>query len=227
MHPATGGGHSAVKQPEKAAALKKSVSPDGTPHRRHRSGTGISSSRPPVLPDIRGLLESAFQHACTAQFDRAFTQLDLILNVDATCSEALRLKGSLLVNDARFDEAEVICAGIIKREPFCTEAYLMLGFIAMQRGKHADALERFREVVYLDASCWSAHFYSAEIHTVQRDEKRSHNGYRTALRLLEQGPRTEENGRVFFPLMFNTKQFITVCRHKLLQLNQKNTAETE
>jgi chemotaxis protein methyltransferase CheR len=90
----------------------------------------------------------------------------------------------------------------------------MLGIIARQQGSNDDALKRFREAIYLNASCWLAHFYSAEIIYTQQDEKRARGAYEAALRILEKGS-LQQHGQDFFPLSFNAEQFIVICRHKL------------
>jgi chemotaxis protein methyltransferase CheR len=129
------------------------------------------------------------------------------------------LKGSLLLSAARYDEALEVCHRILALDPLCLEACLMLGMIARHRGKNDDAFRHFREAVYLDASCWLAHFYSAEILFAQGDAKRARTGYETASRLLGKGG-ADAHGQAVFQLSFNAEQFIVICQHKLSLLKE-------
>ncbi len=181
-------------------------------HRKH--------SDPVVQLDVRESFDSAIALAHSKKFEKALAILDEILKQDAAFEKAHCLKGSLLLSMSRFDEAQTICDAILKRDSLCLEAYLMLGIIARQKGNDDDALRRFREAVYLNASCWLAHFYSAEISYVQRDEKRARSGYEAAIRVLEKGS-LQKHGQDFFPLSFNAEQFSVICRHKLSLLTSK------
>lgn len=165
-------------------------------------------------PDVRARFNVAIELAHNKQHDKALAVLDAIIAQDSSLEKAYALKGSLLLSLSRFDEACIVCETILGRDPLCLEAYLMLGMIARQKRDDDDALKRFREAIYLDSSCWLAHFYTAEILFAQRDEKRAQSGYEAAVRILEKGS-LHEHGQDFFPLSFNAEQFITICRHKL------------
>jgi hypothetical protein len=71
-----------------------------------------------------------------------------------------------------------------------------------------------RQAIYLDASCWLAHFHLAELMYGLGEKKRARAGYETALKLLSSGAAT---GGVF-PLAFNAGQYQAMCRHKLALL---------
>lgn len=181
-------------------------------------------SRTPAPPspqqDVREQFDAALLLAHGKQHDKALPLLDAIIARESSFGKAYILKGSLLLNASRFDESRSVCEAILGRDPLCMEAYLMLGIVARQKGDDADAVRRFREAIYLNANCWLAHFYSAEISYAQRDEKRARSGYETAVRILESGS-LQKHGEDFFPLSFNAEQFIVICRHKLSLLTQK------
>ena len=173
----------------------------------------------PLHREIRALFDTALELACNGKVDEALGMVDAIIERDAFFAKARTLKGSLLLSAARFDEAQAVCDGILSRDSLCVEAYLMLGVIERHRGHDEAGFVRFREAIYLDASCWLAHFYTAEILFAQGDEKRARSGYDSALRTLEKGtPRA--HGQAFFPLSFNAEQFIVICRHKLSLLKE-------
>jgi chemotaxis protein methyltransferase CheR len=164
--------------------------------------------------DMRESFDTALKFARNNQPDAALGILEDIVKHDKTFAKAYSLKGSLLLSASRFDEAQSVCDFVLSLDPLCLEAYLMLGIIARHKGSDDDAFRRFREAIYLDPSCWLAHFYTAEILSAQRDIKRARSSYEAAVRLLEKGS-VKEHGEEFFPLSFNAEQFIVVCRHKL------------
>lgn len=171
----------------------------------------------PNRPDVRECFDAAVQRAHDRQPDKALALLDAILEQDQTFLKAYGLKGSLLLSLSRFDEAAAVCESLLCRDQLCLEAYLMLGMIARQNGKGADAVRRFREAIYLNASCWPAHFFTAEILFAQGDEKRARSSFEAAKRILDTGS-LKEHGQTFFPLTFNAEQFLVICRHKLSML---------
>ena len=170
--------------------------------------------------DVRISFDTAIELAHNKQHDEALALLDAIIEQDSTFEKAYCLKGSLLLSISRFDEAHSVCNAVLSRDSLCLEAYLMLGIIARQKGDEDDAIKRFREAIYLNASCWPAHFYTAEILFAKQDGKRARSSFETALRILEKGS-LKEHGQAFFPLSFNAEQFIVICRHKLSLLAAK------
>jgi chemotaxis protein methyltransferase CheR len=169
--------------------------------------------------DIRERFDAAIELAHNKQHDEALAILDAIIDHDCTFVKAYCLKGSLLLSASRFDESLIVCNTALSRDPLCLEAYLMLGMIARQKGDDDDAIKRFREAIYLSASCWPAHFYTAEILFSQKDRKRARSCFEATVKILEKGS-LHEHGQAFFPLSFNAEQFIVICRHKLLLLKE-------
>lgn len=164
--------------------------------------------------EVKGLFDTALGLACAGKEEEALELLDRVIEGDPGFGKALTLKGSLLVNGARFDEAASVCRKIVACDPLCPEGYLMLGVIARYLGDEEEALKRFREAVYLDQACWLANFYSAEILLGRGEARRAKSGYEAALRTLRSVP-PRERGTAFFPLTFNAEQFMVICRHKL------------
>jgi chemotaxis protein methyltransferase CheR len=193
-------------------------------HMEHQGRPANRDNRQPsssmTVKDIKERFDTALGLARNRQPDEALGLLDAIIRQDTTFTKAYTLKASLLLSASRFDEAVTVCTVIVERDPLCLEAYLMLGMIARHKGNDDAALKRFREAIYLNASCWLAHFYTAEIMFVQNDAKRARNSYETTLRILEKGT-LNEHGQAYFPLAFNADQFIVISRHKLSLLAPK------
>jgi chemotaxis protein methyltransferase CheR len=184
--------------------------------RPDRTGTDAGGNR----PEQEGhLFDTALGLARSGQGEKALQLLADIIEREPSFAKPLMLKGSLLLSAARYDEALEVCHRILALDPLCLEACLMLGMIARHRGKNDDAFRHFREAVYLDASCWLAHFYSAEILFAQGDAKRARTGYETASRLLGKGG-ADAHGQAVFQLSFNAEQFIVICQHKLSLLKE-------
>lgn len=167
-----------------------------------------------ISRDVRGRFDTALGLARDRRTDEALAVIDAVIEEDNSFVKAYTLKGSLLLSASRYDETRVACDAALTRDPLCLEACLMLGIVARHEGNQDEAFKRFREAIYLDASCWLAHFYTAEILFGQRDGKRARKSYEAAARILEKGS-IQEHGQAFFPLSFNAEQFITICRHKL------------
>ena len=200
-----------------ARAEAKQNRPQERPVPGHSPRKPLPSPQP---DDVKVRFDKAIELAHNKQQDKALAIIDAIIDQDASFEKAYCLKGSLLLSTSRFDEAHNVCNTVLSRDPLCLEAYLMLGIIARQKGNDDDAIKRFREAIYLNASCWLAHFYSAEISYAQQDEKRARSSYEAAVRILENGS-LQKHGQEFFPLTFNAEQFIVICRHKLSLLAPK------
>jgi chemotaxis protein methyltransferase CheR len=59
----------------------------------------------------------------------------------------------------------------------------------------------------------------AEITHLMDEKKRAVPGYQRTLEILDQGE-LSELGTKYFPLVFNARQFLDVCRHKLAVLKK-------
>lgn len=215
--------------PERTRSTKKQdiVVNGGVPRRKHAGNSAVFTSQPRSSGqlDVRERFDEAIKLAHDKQPQGSLALLDAVIAQDSGFEKAYTLKGSLLLSLSRFDEARSVCETILGLDPLCLEAYLMLGMVARQKGDIDDALMRFREALFLDSSCWLAHFYSAEILFAHQDGKRARGGYDAALRILEKGS-LQEHGQDFFPLSFNAEQFMVICRHKLSLLTPMDGVRT-
>ncbi len=173
-------------------------------------------------PDTGESYGTALALARDRRADDALAMLDGIIAQDASFIGAYTLKANLLLNAGCFGEVADICNQAIARGLLCPEIHLMLGMVARQQGDDDDALKRFREALYLDASCCLAHFYSAEIHYGRGDQPRARRSYEAAARILEKTA-ADAADQGLLPLAVNVDQFVAVCRHKLSLLTGKKT----
>lgn len=190
--------------------------------------TGATAPHPPATPgaaaaaagpNLRELFDTALELARDHAHEKALALLENVIAGDRSFVKAHLLKASLLLDGSRYDAARTTCETICALDPLCREAYLILGIIARQNGDDTDAFKRFREALYLDPGCWVAHFYTAEILYARQEYKRAGGSYEKTAAILESGSPAEA-GNAFFPLSFDARQFITICRHKLSLLKE-------
>jgi chemotaxis protein methyltransferase CheR len=187
----------------------------------HHNMRSHAHAEPPITQiDSKELFDTALELTKKGEYEKAIAILDNIIELDKSLSEAFSLKGFILLNTARFKEANHVCDTIISRDPLCLDAYLMLGMIAKHDGNHEKAMKHFREAIYLNTACWLAHFHTAEILFAQKESKRARSSYEAAARILENGS-INDHGQSFLPLSFNAEHFTVICRHKLSILKEK------
>lgn len=210
--------------PEKRCSVQPALPPK-EPAEQHAGRKAAPAPAPQAAKapqagfDPRTSFDSALEKARNNKHDDALELLETIIGNDQGFVKAHGLKASLLLSMARFEDAHAACSTMLSLDPLCREACLMLGIIARHNGDDGEAFKRFREVLYIDSTCWLAHFYTAEIMFVRRDNKRARVSYETVISILENGS-LKELGQAYFPLSFNAQQFISICRHKLSLLKE-------
>jgi len=164
--------------------------------------------------DLRLLFDRALELARSGNGEKAVTLLDEITRIDSSFTKADLLKAVLLLDSADYEKARLICNRLCQQEPFCREAYLILGIIGRQDGNDELAYKRFREALYIDPQCWLAHFYIAEILYNDRQLQHAARNYRNTVEILG-NKQLAEPEHCFFPLSFDARQFMEICKHKL------------
>jgi tetratricopeptide (TPR) repeat protein len=71
--------------------------------------------------------------------------------------------GNVLARTNRIDQAEVLLKRAIEMDPQLAGPYEGLGFVAVRRGRHVEALEYFKEAVTRGSKNHLAHYYYAEM----------------------------------------------------------------
>ena len=181
-----------------------------------RFNTGFSSSRlrrvpAPRRPDTgtscerrqnkHQLFDEALGYAKAKKYDDALRCLDDLMEQDPFFIRAYTLKGGVLINLKRLDEAERVCGQSIEMDQWCLEGYLLLGLIARMRSDDETAGKRFKEALYIQSSCWLAHFYLAEIYRSRDETAAACREYEIVVKLLRKGD-IQDHGLVFFPWHF-------------------------
>ncbi len=212
----------AAREPASAAPPRKNpATPRGV-----RIGAAPQQRReqrpaPPATAQDRSaeqLFDEALERAQQGLLEEALAVLGALPAEDGSGVKFSTLKGAILLELSRFDEAQRVCEQALSCDPLNLESALMLGLIAHQAGDSDEAFRRFREALYVDPACWPAHFYIAEGLAALSETKRARSGFETVLRILETGS-IKDHDRKFFPLSFKAEQFLAMCRHKLTLLN--------
>lgn len=153
--------------------------------------------------------------------EEALGCLEGLLARDPSFLNGYLLKAEIFITMERLEEAERVCLRSIEIDRWRLEGQLLLGLIARRRNENEKAVRRFREALYIEASCWLAHFSLAEIHAVLGEVKNALREYGIALNLLN---KTEgvNHGPPFFLLAFSVDQIKRLCQHNLLNLKQKS-----
>ena len=178
----------------------------------------VSRTAPAAEPGFRSPkdpLAEALACARSRLDGQALAILDGLLEQDPGHIQALALKASVLLAGERPGEARPVAEAALALDPCCLEPHLILGLIAHHQGDDLAAVKRFREAIYLEATCWFAYYTQAEILFAMGERSRARTGYKAALRLLGTGA----YHRSFFPLAFDPADCITLCRHRLALLH--------
>ncbi|MGR3220680.1 MAG: CheR family methyltransferase [Candidatus Anammoxibacter sp.] len=163
------------------------------------------------------LFDEALLLAKDKRYNDALDNINKILAEHASFVKAYALKANILINLKKFEEAEKICLRILEIDRWFLEGYLLLGLIAKIRNNSDEAVKRFKEALYLQPSCWPAHYYLAEIYHSQSDLKHAAREYGVVIKLLEKG-NVEDHGLTFFPFSFPAEQLMHLCRKNLNKL---------
>ena len=179
---------------------------------------------PPVAPpkpviaekrrDVSIIFDDALADAMQKKYRQSIAKLDALLEVYPDFLKAYALKASVLVNLQEMEAARKVCREILAMDEWNLEAYLLLGIAAKIDDELDEALKMFRGALYVQAQCWLAHYYLADIYFSRQDIPGAHREYGIALKLLETRG-IEDHGLTYFPLSFPVEQLIHLCRHNI------------
>jgi chemotaxis protein methyltransferase CheR len=207
------------QRPPARLASRPAAQPHPGPAAPPRPEPAAEPLRKPAA-EPRRTLEEALDLARGGRLEEALARVENIPPGDPRFQEACTLRGSILLEGSRPREAAAACEQALALDALRPEATLMLGVIARNQGDPDLALKRFREAIYLDADCWLAHYYLADLLSAQGSWRRARNHFQQVMRLLDPGGASPA-GASWFPLTFNAADFLAICRHKLASLDGK------
>jgi chemotaxis protein methyltransferase CheR len=209
------------QKPEAAAPkTKKKAAPVRPPEDvQETTGPGRSSQAVPAqagdperTPSPQ--FDEALALAKRKNYEEALRLLDKIEKRHPSFVKGCMLKAGILINMKLFEDAEQVCLQAIARDRWCLEGHLLLGLISKMRDDGQTALNRFKEALYIDTSCWLAHFHAAEIYAGRGELKGACREYEIVIKLLQKGT-LSDHGLTFFPFAFQAEQVMHLCRHNL------------
>ncbi len=199
------------RQPSPPSPAMKRNKPAAAPAAEKRKPKPAEASQ--ARPASGASFDAAIECAMQKRYDRALEIIDELLAAEPALN-AMMLKASVLLNLRRFDEAEAICAAAIAKDRWHLESHILLALAAHAREDHDLALRRFKEALYIEPSCWLAHFYLADILRADGDGPSAAREYSIVInRLKRQGG--AGHGLTYFPLAFSTEQIVHLCEHNL------------
>lgn len=173
--------------------------------------------------DARIIFDEALADAMQKKYRLSIAKVDALLAEYPDFLKAYALKASVLVNLQELEATREVCGKILAQDEWNLEAHLLLGIVAKIDEKHDEALSMFKGALYINATCWLAHFYLADIYFSLHDVLDAQREYGIALKLLETRG-IEDHGLTYFPLSFPVEQLIHLCRHNIeniLSLHKK------
>lgn len=168
----------------------------------------------------RFLFDEALALARNKNYEEALGRIGLLLEKEPSFVKGYLLKTGILINLKLLDEAERVCRRSIELDRWSLDGHLFLGLIAKLKSDSLTAEKRFKEALYIQSSCWLAHFYLADIYGEFGEIKKAVHEYAMVIRLLEKGDLPAQ-GLLFFPLAFPAEQIVHLCHHNLKKLKQK------
>jgi len=166
------------------------------------------------------LFNDALSLAKEKRYGEALEKTESLIGQDQAFIKAYSLKAGILINMQRLEEAEAVCLKGIDRDLWYLEGYLLLGLISRIRNDEEGAFRRFKEALYIQSSCWLAHFYLADIHASRGEVEKACREYEIVMKILTKGDMAD-HGLTFFPLSFPAENMAHLCSHNLAELRKR------
>ena len=162
-------------------------------------------------------LEGVRLRTLAKDYPAALQRIEALLNEEPACAQAYALKGSVLINLGRLEEAASACRLALERDRWSLEGCLLLGMIGRLEKREDEAQRHFKEALYIDPSCWLAHYYLGELHAARGESESARREFAIVLKLIDKGGLSAPGLRLF-PLAFEAEQLAQLCRHHLARL---------
>jgi chemotaxis protein methyltransferase CheR len=185
-----------------------------------RSLAGIGGS----IPDGSGRpapssLARAVEHADAGEYEKSLRMLDQAI-IEAPGDLLVHtLKGYVLMRLKRLEEARSSYLEAQKIDRLCIDASFFLGLIERMLLNYHAASRSLREAIYIQPSCWPAHYFLAETHLDMGDTEHARREYGVILKILEKGDFLR-HGLASLPFSFSRREMETLCRRKLQMLKK-------
>lgn len=129
------------------------------------------------------------------------------------------LSGCILLNEERVQEAAEFFSRAVQADDLLLEAHMLLGLAAKKSGEDDKAIKCFHNALYIQDSCWLAHYYLAEIHLAGGNARKALGYYGTLKNILEK-PGAVMPGLIFFPGAYSREDLLHLCRRKIAAMSE-------
>lgn len=199
--------------------------PDVAARKEPRTLPVVAQPKPPAIvekrKDVRIIFDEALGAAMQKNYRQCIAKADELLAEYPDFLKAHALKASVLVNLQELAAAREVCRQILARDEWNLESHLLLGIVAKISDESEEALTMFKAALYINSTCWLAHYYLADIYFSKQDISGAHREYGIALKLLETRG-VEDHGLTYFPLAFPVEQLIHLCRHNIEKIKMQH-----
>jgi chemotaxis protein methyltransferase CheR len=181
------------------------------------SASGRAAKTPPPSGEDAQLgasLEKAQRLAAAREYAEALRELSGVMEGSPNYLPAHTLKGSILMNLSRLDEARASYREAQTIDRFSLDASFSLGLIGRLLQDDRSALQSLREAIYIRPSCWPAHYFLAETHLERGETEHARREYEVILKILDKGD-FSDHGLTTLPVSFSARELETLCRRKL------------
>lgn len=212
-------------------AIKKTVS---KPFTRHRLTIETPKSPPPetsvpdrqetldpvfesreVVPEVQ--VDTAWAYASNKQYSEALAAIETLTDKPSAPARAYTIKAGILMNLNKLAEAKKACHKALNVDEFSLDGFLLLGIIAKLESDLETSEEKLKKTIYLDPSCWLAHYYLAEIYGTRGETEKAIRKYEIVIKQLEK-VKTTDTEVLFGAFTFSEKELIHACRNSVEKL---------
>lgn len=162
-------------------------------------------------------IQKAWSLAQNKRHTESLTIIDNLIDRSSEPARAYTLKASVLINLNKLAEAKKACLDALETDEFRMESFFLLGVIAKFENNPEESEEQFKKAIYLDSSCWLAHYHLAEIYRFRNEIEKSFRKYEIVIKLIEKSKK-RDSGLEFYALPFSEKELIHACRRIIEKL---------
>ncbi len=168
-----------------------------------------------LLPETQ--MRTAWGLAKNREYKESLAAIDSIIGKGAVSAKVYTMKASVLINLNKFAEAKDACLKAHEIDEFWPESFFLLGIISKFENDLEDSEENFKKTIYIDSSCWLAHYYLAEIYRDWGEIEKSFKKYEIVIKQLEK-VKTMDTDVLFSSFTFSEKELIHACKSNMKKL---------
>ena len=184
-----------------------------------RFGTTSSPRMAEGLQTAENRYQKALTLAREQRFDEALHELAPLCAGDATQAHYWILQAYLLLERSNAAEATVAVERALALDAWSIDALLLRGRLARFQGQLEDAIRDFRQVVYVSADCWPAHYHLAELYRDRGQTGLALREYRIVWGQVADRDRALQTAGSL-PLAISIQDLRVLCEMQLSRLSQ-------